>query len=911
MLIGRDGERARLREVLADIRRGRGAAVVIRGEPGIGKTALLDDLRSAATGVRALSARGVESEASLAFAGLADVLRPVLDRRGALPPAQRTAIEAAMALGPPAVPDRFAAYAAALGLLEVVAAEAPLLVLVDDVHWLDVPSREALLFCARRLGDDPVAIVATSRRAPHDDLDIGGIDEIALGPLDEASSRRLLRAALPGADESLLRTLLDDAGGNPLALVELPRGLDEDERAGVRAPPRPPRAGEALVRSYRSLLARLPAPARRACLMVAISEDAGSSALDAALAREGGRREDLATAEAAGLVVIAGGTARMRHPVLRSVVRELATPAERRAAHRAIADALDPASDAEARAWHLAEATLGPDEEAAAALEQAAMAAAARTAYSAAAGALERAAALSRDPAAATARRLRATELAMAAGRPAWSLSLLEGARDGGAAATHLRGLVTLLAGDLDGAFRTLVEGARHEAARSPTAAAAMLADAVLTRTIAGDCHTALAVARQAFAIDPEGPTRVPSLVGYLAGTLVLRGQARAARPLLERFDVLTAEVDVTSPVGQMVVLSASWRGWLGDYEVTDARLDQWIDQGRASAAVGFLGFVLAFGCEMDFRLGRWGRARSRGEEALALLAETGQMGPSGYAAASLACVEGGLGLTDDARRRASETLEVAERLRVASAETYARAALGFASLGEGDPQRAVGDLARLEADTLRHGLAEPATVPWQPDLVEAYVRAGRVHDARRVLATLSEQAHRTGGVWALAVTHRCRGLIDDDLDRHFGEALRLHGRLPLPFDRARTELAYGARLRRAGRRTDARMHLERALAVFEDLGAQPWSRQAREEIAASGARLRPRAGGRPGEDLSPRELQIALAVAEGATNREVAGRLFLSEKTVERHLGSIYRKLGVRSRTELARHVATGALRR
>jgi DNA-binding CsgD family transcriptional regulator len=907
VLIGRDAERTRLRSLLDDARRGRGGAVVIHGEPGIGKTALLEDLRAASAGFRVLSARGVESESLLAFAGLADVLRPVLDRRHALPPAQRAALEAAMALGPPAVPDRFAAYAATLGLLTAAASEGPVAVLVDDVHWLDAPSQEALFFCARRLTDDPVAVVATSRDTALEASVPTGVPELRLEPLDEASARRLLETAEAPVVEPVARILLREAGGNPLALVELPRALSVEERAGRTALPRLLRPGEALVRSYRSRLSQLPGATRRAALLVAMSEDGAPDVLVAALAAVGLARDDLAAAEAAGLVRIAEGSARMRHPVLRSVVREVAAPAERREAHRAIAGALDPETDAEVRAWHLAEAALGPDEDVAGALERAAVAAAGRTAYAAAAAGMERAAGLSPDSRAATARRLKATELAMAAGRPAWSLALLDGIREGGPAAAHLRGLVTLLTGDLDAAFEILVREGERAAEQHPLAAAAMLADAVLTRTIAGDCYTALSIARRAFAVDPAGPARLPTLVGYLAGALVLRGQARAARPLLERFDLLTSDVDMTSPAGQMVVLSASWRGWLGDYEATDARLEQWIASGHASGAAGFLGFVLAFGCEMDLRLGRWARARSRGEESLALLAETGQLGPSGYAASCLASLEALLGLSEAARRRAGAVLEQAARLRIGSAETYARWALGLDALARGDPEVAASDLAPLEEHVARHGLAEPAAVPWQPDLVEAYVRVGRVGDARRVLATLSEQAHRTGGAWALAVTARCRGLIDDDIDRHFGEALVRHEDVPMPFERARTALTYGSRLRRAGRRTEARTQLEGALATFDALGARPWSRQAREEIAASGARLRPRSGGRPGDELTARELQVALAVAEGATNREAAARLFLSEKTIERHLGSVYRKLGLRSRTELARRMVAG----
>jgi len=908
MLIGRDGERARLRAVVRAVRDGRGTALVVRGEPGIGKTTLLDDLRASASGVRTLHVRAVESEGHLAFAGLADVLRPLLPRRDALPSAQRMALEAALALGPPAVPDRFAAYAAALGLLTAAAAEEPLLVLIDDAQWLDRPSQEAILFAARRIEDDPIGIVATSREAPPEDLDVTGIEELRLPPLDEAASRRLLAGVDAEMASDVSEALLSAADGNPLALTELARALTADERAGRVALPRAFRAGEGVIRAYRARIEHLSPGARRAVLLAALGEDRRE--LGQALADAGGGAADLAEAEAAGLLTVAPDQVAVRHPIIRSAVLGVVTPAERRAAHRALADASDPRTAPEARAWHLAEAAAGQDEEAAAALDAAAMAAAGRTGYAAAAAALERAADLG-AAAARPARLVGAAGMALAAGRASRALRLLgpETIDDPGAGveASHLRGLVQMLTGDLDGAFQTLVEQAERRAAADPMRAAAMLGDAVLTRTMAGRCHQALDVARRAYAVARTAPAPVPTVEGYLAGALVLVGEARAAHAHIARFDAVVSEVDPLSPQGPAVVAATAWRPWVGGEERVAALLDRWIATARTAAAVGFLPFPLAFACEVDFRIGRWTLARARGEEAMSLLPETGQMGLTGYVMCNLARVEAGIGMADAATARAGQALAGARALGVESVLTYASAVLGFQALSEGDAARAVEPLEEARDAAATAGLVEPATVPWEPDLVEAYARSGRTADCRRQLASLAERAHRTGGTWALAATARCRGLIDDDIDRHFGEALALHAHRPLPFERARTDLAYGARLRRMGRRTEARGRLERALATFDDLGAQPWARQAREEIAASGARLRPRGHGPPAGELSPRELQVALAVAEGATNREAAARLFLSEKTIERHLGSVYRKLGVRSRTELARRIAAG----
>ena len=911
MLVGREAERARLRGVLEAARRGRGTALVLRGEPGIGKTALLADLRDGADGFLLLQARGIESESRLAFAGLADLVRPVLHRLDQVPGPQQVALRAALALGPPAVLDRFAAYAAMLSLLRALAAEAPVLAVLDDAHWLDVPSQEALLFCARRIADEPIALVAASRERPPERLKASGLDEVELAGLSEDAARRLLAMAADGplapavADE-----LLAISHGNPLALLELPGTLRPDERAGQAALPRPLHAGEAVARAYRRRIESLDAHGRRALLLAAISDDGALGPLCAALGEAAPEPSGLVAAEAAGFVVLDSQRALMRHPLLRPAVLRLASPEERRAAHRALAAALDPERDAEARAWQLAGAALGPDEEAAVALERAAMRAAGRTGYAAAASALERAARLSRDHSSDWRRRATAAQMALAGGRAKWAAALLEPGHvaDGLSIppeAAHLRGLVRLLTGPLNEAFDLLSGAAERVAASDPLRASLMLADAVLACTAGGDCRRALLTAERAYALGQAAGQVTPAVLGYLAGALVLRGDAHRARPLLDRFDLMTQDIDPLSPAGQMVVAGAGWRSWVGDHDLVSARIDQWIDRGRALGAIGFIALPLTWACEIDFRIGRWSQARARGDEAVALLVETEQTSLLGYALASLATVEGGMGAVEPARRHASEAREAGDRHGAGSVATYAAASAGFLELSLGNPAGAVAALEPITGYARDHGLLQPATIPWQPDLVEAYVRLGRNDDARRALATLSEQAHRTGGSWARAATSRCRGLIADDFDRHFGEALALHALTPTPFERARTELAFGSRLRRAGRRDEARKRLHVALTVFETLGAGPWAGQAREELAASGARLPPRRAGRADDGLTPRELQVAVAVATGLTNREVGARLFLSEKTIERHLSAVYRKLGLRSRTQLAAELA------
>jgi DNA-binding CsgD family transcriptional regulator len=910
VLVGRSMEGAYVRATLDRAREGRGTALLLRGAPGIGKTALIEEAVRAAEGFRVLCARGVEPESGLAFAGLSDLLRPVLECLPSVPGAQRAALRAAMALGPPAVADRFAAYAATLSLIGVVAAERPLLIAVDDLHWIDRPTQEALAFCVRRIEDEPVAILVASRERAPERAELAGARELELAPLDDESARALLDAAAPdGLAAGVAREIIALAAGNPLELVELPRALSADERAGRAPLPQPLRAGEATTAAYRRRVEALDPGARRALLVAAAGGDGPVRPVAAAVAALGGSA-DLAAAEAAGFVVVEEGVARLRHPIVRSVVLELGTPEERREAHRALAEALRSEDAVEQRAWHLAEAAAGPDEDVGAALEAAAAHAAARTGYSAAAGLLERAAAFAATDERAGAHLLEAARMWFAAGDPPRAAALVERVWDGGvderlrADAAHLAGFLAMLQSPSDDAFALLVREARRARDHEPAKAARMLCDAGLTRAMAGRCREALRCTREAASLAAVDEPSAARVAASLASALTLAGEAREARPVLGRIDPYLESVEPLSPEGQALVLSLAARTWLGELEPARRHVERWVDRARQAGCLAYLGAPQAFGAEIDFRRGRWTASKARAVEAVRSLEETGQASTLAFALATLAQVEAGRGREDDCRAHARRAQEIASRLGLGSIAAYRAYALGLLAQGLGTPDVVVDLLEPIVDLAAESGLREPATVLWQPELVEAYVRLGRRDDARRLLATLSEQAHRTGGVWARAATCRCRGLIDDDVDRHFREALALHALSPMPFERARTELAYGFRLRRARRRVDAREQLERARATFEHLGAVPWARRAREEIAATGTGL-PRRGGRPTDELSPRELQVALTVATGLTNRESAARLFLSEKTIERHLGSVYRKLGLRSRAELARRFA------
>jgi DNA-binding CsgD family transcriptional regulator len=908
-LVGRTPESEQIAAALDEAARGRGRALVLRGPPGIGKTALIEEAVRGAHGFRVLRTRCQESEAGLPFAALSDLLRPVLECLPIVPPPQRAALRAALALGPPVAPDRFAAYAAALSLLGAVAHETPVLLVVDDAQWLDAPSREALIFCARRIEDEPIAVLGASRELAPERANVPGVAEVALGPLRPADAQALLARSTRDSPlaPSVAGEVLAVAEGNPLALVELPAAMSGDERTGRVPLPRPLRAGEAIAGAYRRRVEGLPQPARRALTVAAVSGDGALGPVVAALADLGGGRGDLEAAEAAGFLALGDGVLEMRHPVLRSVVLELTPPLDRRAAHQALAAVLDPEHDSEARAWHLAEAAVGPDEEAAAALEEAAERAAQRTGYAAAVSALVRAAALSSGRGDRARRLLAAGHAARHAGLLERCLELLEAARlettDPAmrAEAGHLKGVVTTWIGPVPAGAAALLAEADRIGADAPGLAAAMLADAVVAHSLAAQGDRALATARKGLSLarggGPEGLAISSALLGW---ALTMCGERRAAIACMAPLDRVAADVPVMSLVGHLVGSTALCNVWLDREAVAAARLAPWLDAARASGSVEYTVHALVIAAEVSLRAARFEAARAEAIEALRLLEESRQLSLLGYTHGVLAQAQAVLGDAADceASCRAAETLSTASGTD--SGRFLAAQARAHSKLAGGDVEVALADLRWIEAGFAERGLREPNLLRWQPDLVEALVFLDRRDKARRALAALAEQAWRGGGAWARAVACRGRGVLDADFDRHFVAALALHR---TPFERARTQLAYGARLRRARRRTEARDHLERALAGFEACSAVPWARRAREEMAASGLGL-PRRGHR-GRTLSPREHQVAEAAAAGLTNREVAARMFLSEKTVERHLGSVYRKLGLRSRTELARRFA------
>src|SRR6266540_1011686 len=857
MLIGRTAEQTRLDKLLTGAREARGGALVLVGEAGIGKSELCRHALRGADGMTVLVARGLEAEAERPFGTLADLLQPVTDHIAALPPPQAVALQAACALAPPAPPTPpFAVGVATLALLADIAEHQPLLVVVDDLHWVDGPSRDALLFVARRLEAERIAMLLSVRADDEYDASID-LATLALAGLDAGDSGELL-VATSGHSVSgpVAAKLHAETGGNPLALEELAGLLNERELTGLAplAQPLPP--GPVIERAFRRRLDALDDDARTALLVTAASASRDSALVVRALGEVGLDAAALEAAETAGHVRIAAGRVEFRHPLLRSTAYHESTPADRRQAHAALAQALR--DEPTRAAWHLAECTLGYDEDVALRLAEAGLDARLRCAHETAGRAVERAAQLTPD---ATARAMR---LAEAAGR---------------------------------------IEDA------DPTRAAFLLATAVLASYMDRDVGPASAVAERAYRAGSRAGGMAETLAGAIYGQeQVLRGDTGAGTALLEQALPAFLEADPLWGFHPQTVQSvATALVWLERFDDARHLLDRGARAARRAGAPGSLPYPLAVLADADFRTGAWDRAYSGAHEALVLARETGQVNHVPLVLTTLARIEAARGLDLDARAHLDEARNLARDLGVlGSIEVYADAVLGFLELGLGRSGHAIAPLRAVERVLDETATIEPAVVPSAPDLVEALAREGRADEARAVLAVHAERAERSGRSWAHATAQRGAGILADpgDVDRCFSAAMRAHECLPMPFELARTQLCYGERLRRERRPTDGRRELRRALDTFESLGAAPWAERAAAELRATGETARSRTAP-PTAELTPQELRVALTVAEGSTNKEAAAALFLSPKTVEYHLGAVYRKLGLRSRAELARMFA------
>ncbi|HYH32578.1 MAG TPA: AAA family ATPase [Pseudonocardia sp.] len=899
MLRGRRAEQERIGALLDAARDGISGALVVRGEPGIGKTALLGHAAERAHGMRVLRGAGIESEAELPFAGLHLLLHAAVDRLDALPGPQRQALAGAFGLGTGGG-DRFLIGAGVLSLLAQLAEEAPLLCLVDDAQWLDRPSAEALLFAARRLDREGVAIVFAVREhagafAPD------GVPEVPLTGLDRESAAQLLddlRTTLPaGARERLIR----ETHGNPLALRELP-ALIATQGAHLGVIPLTSRVLDAFHHQVRALPAE-----SRSVLLLAAADDTGSvPVLLRAAAALGRGVADLQPAEASGLVSLATGTLAFRHPLIRAAVYHGAPLSQRVAAHAALADAYG--DDADRRAWHLALAATGADERVAVDLEEAAGRAHLRAGHAAAAAAYERAAALSEDRAAAVRRITLACEAGAHAGQLEWARVTAErAARDVADPATlarlaEVRAGADFVQGELRRAHGLLVDGATGVAADDPERAFWMLMRAVHAAWAAATDDQLIAPTLDRFdalGLDRDGPLMAVAWLARWATTLVLERDPAGFPPLDQ---VVARAREAGAAAGPRALVEVASRSFVAarDEEcadiattlVADARDHGMIDALPAGLGLATLSQVV---------LGRHREAWISGAEAVSLARDTGQPLWGSYAAgalAYLAAVEG-----DEERCREyvdAAACDGAVPAAALSGGTWAQAALALLDLGAGRVQDALDRLQVMARGPSRHLAAIVRSVPTE---VEAAVRLGRAEEAVAPLDLFARWGAILRRPWIDAQLERCRALTAPDAgaERHYRRALVLHEAASRPFEHARTALLYGEWLRRARRKTEAREHLGAALAVFEELGSAPWAARARAELGASGARTaeRPPAAAAAAR-LTPQELQITQLAAQGLSNRDIAAQLILSPRTVAYHLYKAYPKLGISSRGEL-----------
>jgi DNA-binding CsgD family transcriptional regulator len=914
VLAGRAPEQAGLEARIAAAGNGRGSALIITGEPGIGKSALVDDACERANGLRRLAVCGVESESELGFAVLADLTRGLLDHLEELPEGQAAALSGALGLGPAGALDRLAVYGATLGLLAAASEREPLLISVDDAHWVDSATIEALMFCARRIDADAIAIFLIARSETPIAERATGIERLELDGLDALAVGELLHASTGASvSPSVAGQLARATAGNPLAVLESSALLSAAQLTGTAIVEEPLAPGSSIERMFWRRLAALPERCQRALSVVAASDSGATQELLVALGTLELSVEDLEPAERGGVITISGERLVFRHPLMRSVAYHAAPAPDRRGAHRAMASTLEGPEASNRRAWHLAAAAVGPEEETAELLEQAAARMRHRAGYAAAGHAQERAARLTPDAEQRSRRLLTAAQDAHLAGRADSARALLQEALEATgdeclrSDIERSRGAIEIWGGNVRTAHQLLVDAADRVEPHDPARAAGLLVDATISCNLAGEIESGIAIARRALSLARGLGGETEMLAEALLGiTLIFDGDAASGYAMMDRA-LATASQLPPSVFTQLAFQSTGAASvWVEEYERARELFDGLITALRSAGAVAPLAHLLASRADLDFRTGRWPAAHAGALEALDIGRETGQTSGSGLSCVTLARIEAAQGRELQAREHVAEALELTALSGVDLIRTYAAAALGLLELGLGHPDLAREHLASASKFASENGMAEPGIVHWRVDWVEANIRSGEATAAERALAELEAEAERSGRTHALAGAARCRGLLagDEAFGAHFEEAFAWHERTPTPFQRARTELCLGERLRRSGQRKQARVHLTRAGEVFEALGASPWQRLADRELQASGASARCRQPDSAGE-LTARELQVAIVIAEGASNREAGAALFLSPKTIEFHLSHIYRKLNIRSRSELTRWIS------
>jgi DNA-binding CsgD family transcriptional regulator len=914
-LRGRRSECAVLDRLVEAVRAGDSRALVVYGEPGAGKTALLDYLAGHAPGCRVARAMGVQSEMELAFAALHQLCAPMLDHLEHLPDPQREAITTAFGIsaGPP--PDRFLVGLAVLGLLSDMAGTMPLVCLVDDQQWLDRASAQVLAFVARRLQAESVGLVFATREPGQE---LGGLPELAVDGLRDGDARVLLDSVFTGPLDARVRDqIVAEARGNPLALLELPRGLTPAELAGgFGLPGAVPLPGR-IERSFQRQLDALPAETKR-LVQLAAADPVGDPVLVWRAAERLGIGAAAATAAAEAGLLEFGAQVRLRHPLVRSMAYRSASLQDRQEAHRALAAVTDQQVDPDRRAWHLAQAASGPDEDVAAELERSASRARARGGVAAAAAFLERAALLTREPDRRARRLLAAAGAKRDAGALDAALGLLVAAEAGPkealliAEVEHLRGQVALDQRRGSDAARLLLSAARRFEPLNPGLARETHLEALWEAAMqAGNLDNADAVREAAEAAHaappgPDPPRAADALLdafalrftrGYAAAAPALAG----AVELVLGLDVGTSEADrwllpSGGRIGQIVAVE------LWDFESWHALATRQARLARAAGALVHLQFALNYLARAHLLAGELATARLMIEEDHLIAEATGNP-PIADTEVMIAAWRG-------REPEASELIDATVREagehglgRLASFAAYAASVL-YNGLGRPDAARDAAWQA-FERNQMGHG---PLVVS---ELAEAAAKTGDTAACRAALEWLGERTRVVTSEWALGIEARVRALLSDgeDADRSYQESIDRLGRTRLRAELARAHLLYGEWLRREHRRVDAREQLRTAHDMLTAMGFEAFAERARRELLSTGETVRKRVGEaartRPlhaVDALTAQEAQVARLAVDGLSNSEIGTRLFISSRTVQYHLRKVFTKLGISSRSQLHR---------
>ena len=910
MFVGRVAERSRVDALLAEARDGRSRALVIRGEPGIGKSALLAVVAADAEGWAVLAARGVAAESGLPYAGLHQLLSPMLDRLDAVPAVQADALRGALGLAAPQPEQKLGVLAGTLGVLAAAAREQPVLIVLDDAHALDTDSAELLASVARRLHIGGTALIAGVRSDRASSFADEGFEQIQLAGLTLDETRTLLADRVDADD--VIEQLWRETGGNPLALTSLAERLGAGERSGREPIVGPLPAATRIRRIYESRIVALPEETRRALLVAAASDGSSMATIGDALAAIGADPARLAAAEQAGIVTIRDGAIEFPDPLLRSAVYHDAPPDDRRAAHDALAGALAEERDSDRRAWHQASAASAPDEAVASALEAAALRARRRGGIAVEAMALARAARLTPD-AERRARRLldagrstaRAGRLGQAAGQLEEAL-MLTGSSGLTADLELERSRLLVEAGHERAAAELLERAADRVEQRHPERGITLLVERAQLLLEHDDVAAAGAAAARAAALAAHASVESAGLRRALAAVALARGELGPAELTAAGHDG-AEEGDPAFGARLARVLTIA-----GDRTGARGLLSDLLERHRVTGNLWSLQLELCAQADLELRSGQLLSAIEAARESLQLGDELGGARARRQALLVLAKSEALLGREVDCRNHAAEALELAQEHVAPGAAARSHLAIGLLELSLSHPAEAVASLEAVGRHARHAGIGHPEWLAWEAPLVEGYAGAGELDDARQALAGFERDGARVGGDRIEAAIARCAGLVaaDDAYPPAFDRALALAERDGDPFAIARTRLCYGERLVRSEDPARARELLRPALDSFELAGASPWLERTRTALAACGEITRRRAP-RAVDLLTPQELQVVRLVAAGGTNRDVAGRLFLSPKTVEYHLRNTFRKLGVRSRTELVARIAEeGGLR-